>query len=111
MITAEQVILLMLIPVCCRLPTAEARDAHSSLSDQAQTFDDTAMQLPGKHSEAKQQSRQAVRRPLADITYSSATSGNILAGGHAVKGSKGCAPASVPDMVTFWEQRASMQVQ
>lgn len=99
----------MLVLSCCRLPSAQATD-HSSLLDQAQPFDDNAPQQPGKQGVAKKKAKQAVRRRLTDITNSAAALGTKLAREFAATGSKGCTAASVPDMVTFWEQRAKMQL-
>ena len=96
---------------CCRLPEAIYYDDelhHSAPGGMgtASPKDVTPGRLLRRQHVLARQAQPMSRRTLADITNIADRKPKPA---HMVKDIVGCTAASVPDLVTFWEQRASVR--
>lgn len=101
--------------VSCR--PHEALDEHdglhynklASLRGQACHKDVNSDRLTGRQCVPARRAQAVPKRTLANITNTAKAADKKPKAPYGVKNNEGCTAARVPDLVTFWEQRASVQ--
>lgn len=101
--------------LCCRpldeAPRSEDGMHHKAISMMGQASPKVVDShgLMGRQGAPAKRARPALQRALVNITNTAKTAVRKQEAAHAVKDIGGCTAASVPDLVTFWEQRACVQ--
>ena len=99
---------------CCRLPEAiyvddELHHSAPGVVGPASPEDVRPGRLLRRQHVLARRARPTSKRTLADITNIAQAADRKPKPAHVVKDNEGCTAASVPDLVTFWEQRASVR--